>query len=456
MSESQDDNLPEDKLADTGPTGEQASDASVADSIEEIPSADGAMVLQGLSTEKAAQVAEYLDPITAGKILARMTSDRAAEIISEMSAPEASMVLEAMDPDDRVDVIEHVSPEAREELLGEMHPDEAAEVRNLEQYPTDSAGGIMTTDVTALPEDLTIEQAVAELRKLNQELEQVFYVYVVDRRKHLIGVLSMRDLILSEPNRTLAQIMRPNVSAVPAMMDQEEVARLMRKYKYLAMPVVDAKHRLLGIITVDDVVEVISEEAQEDVQKMFGVDPEERLTSPWTFSFRKRLWWLIINLGTAFLAGAVVGAFEKTLESLTLLAIYMPIVAGMGGNASAQAMSVSIRGIAIGTVDRILLRSILLRELIVGLLTGISIGILTAAVCLLWHHNPVLGIVVGLALVINHTFATTSGAGVPFLMKYMGFDPAQSATIIATTITDICGFFSLFALARIFMQLHWL
>jgi len=164
------------------------------------------------------------------------------------------------------------------------------------------------------------------------------------------------------------------------------------------------------------------------------------------------VWWLVVNLGTAFLAGAVVGAFEDTLKSLTLLAIYMPIVAGMGGNTSAQAMSVAIRGLSTGKVDRAMLRHIMSREMLVGLLTGIAIGLITAGVAMLWQKNPMLGVVVGMALVINHTLASITGAGIPMLMKKLGFDPAQSATIFATTVTDVAGFFSLLGLAYLFMK----
>jgi len=227
--------------------------------------------------------------------------------------------------------------------------------------------------------------------------------------------------------------------------------------------VVDARNRLLGIVTVDDVVDVLQEEATEDVQKMFGAGAEERLTSRWQFSFRMRVWWLVVNLATAFLAGAVVGAFEPTLQKLTLLAIYMPIVAGMGGNAGAQAMAVSIRGLAIGKVDRSLLWHVIWKEMLVGVTTGIVVAIITAAVALLWHHGQAgwpraaaLGLVVGLALIVNHTLATTSGAAIPFIMKKLGFDPAQSATIFATTVTDVGGFFGLFMLARLFMNMGWL
>jgi magnesium transporter len=426
----------------------------VAQQIEELPAPDGAAVLSNLPSRRAAGIAEYLDPETAGGILSEMDPTLAASVITDMEALEASMVLAAMDSDDRVDILEHVTGPLHEELLGEMDVLDAADIRRLEQYPPDTAGGIMTTQVTALPEDLTVEQAISELRRLNEELEQMFYVYVVDERGHLVGVLSMRDLILARPQRNINQIMRPNVTAVPATMDQEEVARIMRKYDYLAIPVVDGRNRLVGLITVDDVVDVLEEEATEDVQKMFGAGAEERLNSPWQYSFRKRTGWLMVNLATAFLAGWVVSRFDSTIQKLTVLAIYMPIVAGMGGNASAQAMSVAIRGLAVGKPGRNILREVIYRELWVGVLTGLVIGLITALIAVQWQHNATLGVVVGLALLINHTLACTTGAGIPFAMKRMGFDPAQSATIFATTVTDVIGFFSLLGLAFMFMR--WL
>lgn len=439
--------------------GEKAE--GVAERIEDLPAPDGAAVMERMTPAMSADVAEALDPETAAQILSEMDATLAASVIADMEVPEASMVLEAMDPDDRVDILEHITAPLHDQLVDEMAALEAAETRSLEQYPPDTAGGIMTPDVTKLEESLTVQEAIEELRRLSEELEQMFYVYVVDRRGHLLGVLSMRDLILAKPARRLGEIMIPNVSALPATMDQEEVARLFDKYGYMAMPVVDARNRLVGIVTVDDVVDVLQEEATEDVQKMFGAGGEERLTSKWQFSFRMRVWWLVVNLATAFLAASVVGAFEDTLKSLTLLAIYMPIVAGMGGNAGAQAMAVSIRGLAVGKVDRKLLRHVLLRELIVGLATGVVVGLITAAVALVWHHSKAgwgpsvaLGGVVGVALVINHALAGISGAAIPFIMKKLGFDPAQSATIFATTVTDVGGFFVLFMLAKVCMR--WL
>src|SRR5258706_4712159 len=431
---------------------------ATAERIEDLPAPDGAAVMERMTPAMSADVAEALDPETAAQILSEMDATLAASVIADMEVPEASMVLEAMDPDDRVDILEHIPAPLHDQLVDEMATLEAAETRSLEQYSPDTAGGIMTPDVTALEESLTVQQAIEELRRISQEIEQMFYVYVVDRRGHLVGVLSMRDLILAKPTRKLGEIMIPNVSALPATMDQEEVARLIDKYGYQAKPAVDARNRLVGIVTVDDVVDVLQEEATEDVQKMFGAGAEERLTSKWQFSFKMRVWWLVVNLATAFLAGAVVGAFEDTLKSLTLLAIYMPIVAGMGGNAGAQAMAVSIRGLAVGKVDRKLLRYVLMRELIVGLATGVVVGVITAAVALVWDHSKAgwgasvgLGGVVGVALVINHALAGISGAAIPFIMKKLGFDPAQSATIFATTVTDVGGFFVLFMLAKVCM-----
>ena len=425
----------------------------VAEQIEDVPAVDGAEVMHRLTSEQAADVAEYLDPTTAAHVLAEMDAEDAAHVIEDMETPEASMVLAAMDPDDRVDILDHVSEKLHDELVAELGVEDREEVRQLEQYPPDTAGGIMTTDVTSLYEYISVDDAITLLRRLSEELEQMFYVYVIDRRQHLVGVLSMRDLILAKPERRLRDIMIPNVRSVPATMDQEEVANIMRRYGYLAMPVVDDKGRLVGLITHDDVLDVIQEEATEDVQKMFGAGAEERLTSPWQFSFKKRVWWLLVNLGTAFAAAAVVGLFEETITRIAILAAYMPIVAGMGGNASAQAMAVAIRGIAMGEVDRRMLRRILYREAIVGLLTGVVIGLATAAIALMFNaeHGVVFGVVVGVALVINHTMACVTGVFVPFVMKSLGFDPAQSATIFATTVTDIVGFFALLGLAWLFL-----
>ena len=435
----------------------------VAAHIEEMPSADGAAVMEGLSTDISSKVAEVLDPETAGRIMAEMDATTAARVISAMDALEASMVLAAMDPDDRVDILGHISGPLHEQLVGEMDVTEANEVRNLERYRKDTAGGIMTTEVTSLPENLLVSEAIEELRRLHETLEQMFYVYVVDSRKHLVGVLSMRDLILARPEKTIGNVMRGEVRSVSAETDQEEVARIFRKYNYLAMPVVDAKHRLVGLITIDDVVDVMQDEATEDVQKMFGAGAEERLNSPWHYSFRKRVIWLEVNLFTAFMAAAVISRFADVIQELAILAAYQSIVSGMGGNAGAQALAVAIRGIALGeSGPKIIWRS-LKKEFTVGLLTGTIIGLTTFACAMLgvFGHGKyagkelLIGVIVFTALLFNHINASITGVLIPFIMKRLGFDPAQSATIFATTFTDCGGFFATLWLAKMFMKTHW-
>lgn len=432
--------------------GAEESPRAVAAKIEEIPVEHAASVLQSLSTEHAADVAEYLDPDTASRIMAEMDPALAASVLTDMEAAEASMVLGAMDPDDAVDILQHIPRARHDEILTEMAARDAALVRALEQYPPDTAGGIMTTEVTALSEDLTVQAAIDELRRLSEQLEQMFYVYVVDARNHLVGVLSMRDLILARPDRRLTRVMNTHVKSVPTTMDREEVASLFRKYNYLAMPVVDDRNRLVGLITVDDVVRVMEEESIEDVQKMFGAGGDERLTSHWFFSFRKRTPWLIVNLGTAFMAAAVVGLFEDTIKLLPILAGLQTVVSGMGGNAGAQAMAVSVRGIALGQVDNRRLRQVLRKEVLVGLLAGLVVGVITFAAVALFYGDVKVGIIVGLALVFNHVNACVSGVSIPFIMKRLGFDPAQSASIFATTLTDCGGFFATLWLAKIAME----
>ena len=450
-------NRPDRADASPHPVG---SPQEIADRVEEMQASDAAAILAGLPRTDAAAVAEILDHETAGRILSEMDNAQAALVVASMNAPEASMVLQEIPPDDRVDILYHITGPLHEQLIGEMDAPEAAEVRSLEKYKPDTAGGIMTTQVTALFEYITVEDAILLLRRLNEELEQMFYVYVIDTKGRLLGVLSMRDLILARPSEQLREIMIKNVRSVPATMDQEQVAQLMRQFGYLAMPVVDEQRKLVGLITLDDVVDVIQEEATEDVQRMFGAGAEERLSSPWHYSFRKRVWWLVINLGTAFMAAAVVGAFEDTITKLAILAAYMPIVAGMGGNASAQSMAVAVRGLAVGKVDRKLMKHVLWSQFLVGVLTGVVIGMLTLVIAILFGQrdttlmqNITLGVVVCVALIFNHTLACTTGAAIPFGLKRLGFDPAQSATIFATTVTDVCGFFALLGLARLCLPL---
>jgi magnesium transporter len=422
--------------------------------IEAASPSDAGGLLAPLPSNVAADAARQLKPETAAEAFSRIDVTKSAEILALMPRQAAAQILSSMAPDDRVDALLKMPLDLHEALVALMSAPQAAETRQLEQYAGDTAGGIMTTEFTALGENLTVEQAIAELRSIRQRTPEMYYVYVIDQNHRLVGVLSMRDLILAQPGMNLRKIMIPNVQSVPASTDQEEVAKRMRQSKFLALPVVDGDARLVGLVTLDDVVDVIQEEATEDIQRMAGAGAEERLASPWQLSFTKRIGWLQVNLGTAFLAGAVVNLFGSTIERFAVLAIYMPIVSGMGGNAAAQAMSVSIRGISTGSggrADRTMLKHVLRREAIVGFLTGTVVGLTTAIIAWLWQyrHGAALGLIVATALIVTQTLACISGAGIPFVMRKLGFDPAQSATIFATTVTDVTGLASLLGLATL-------
>jgi len=320
---------------------------------------------------------------------------------------------------------------------------------------TQAASPVTSPAALALPEASTVGDAVEAIRRHGDGAAGPYYVYAVDASERLVGVVSMRDLVLARPATPLARVMHRGVVGVAAADGPEAVARAFRRHRFVALPVVDDAGRLAGVVTADQVIDSIQREATEEVQQMFGAGAEESLSTPWHLSFRRRLPWLFVNLVLAALGASVVGFFEGTIGAWTVLAMYMPVVAGMGGNASAQAMAVAVRGIALGDADRVGLRRVVARELRVGAASGVVIGAAAAAVALALHHahGPLLGALVGASLLINHTAACAWGAAIPFLMKSLGFDPAQSATIFTTTLTDFLGFFTLLGLASVSLNL---
>lgn len=310
----------------------------------------------------------------------------------------------------------------------------------------------MSPDITALGPAVTVGKAIQVIRSLGKK-KPLYYVYVTDVQDRLVGVLAMRDLILSDPHVSVESIMMKDVVAVPAHLDREEVVKLASKRRYLRIPVVDSENRLLGTLNSEDLIGAAAEEASEDMQKMVGVAGDEEVLSPVFFSLRKRLPWLQVNLATAFLAAAVVGLFENTIARITALAVFLPVVAGQGGNTGAQTLAVVIRGLALGQIERSVAGRVLLKEALLGVLNGISVGLVTALVATLWEGNPYFGLVIGLAMVMNMFAACVAGAGIPMAMRALGWDPAQSSSIILTTVTDILGFFSFLGLATLFQHL---
>src|ERR671915_144125 len=302
-----------------------------------------------------------------------------AALLATRSAEEIAKLAQEIPSDDAAALIDYLPEELSSAVLDLMRPKESGVVENLLEYAEQTAGRIMNPHVFALNEDMTVGEAITELQS-NRDVEMVFYLYVVDDRRHLVGVVSLRRLLLVSPETPLKRIMTTDIISARVDTDQEEVARQVASYNLLAIPVVDEENKLMGVITVDDVIDVIKDEATEDLYRLAGVSGDERVFTPPRDSLRKRMPWLIVNLATAFLAAAVVGAFQDTIGAWVALAVFMPVVAGMGGNAATQTLTVIIRGIALGELSWSNARKALLKEASVGIGNGVILGLVAAAV----------------------------------------------------------------------------
>jgi magnesium transporter len=309
----------------------------------------------------------------------------------------------------------------------------------------------MNPNVFALAEDMTVGESITALQT-SRDVEMVFYLYVVDARGHLVGVTSLRRLLLVSPETPLKRIMTADPISARVDMDQEEVARLVASYNLLAIPVVDEQNKLVGVITVDDVIDVIKDEATEDLYRLAGVSSDERVFTPATESLRKRMPWLIVNLATAFLAAGVVGIFQSTISGWVALAVFMPIVAGMGGNAATQTLTVIVRGIALGELTWSNSRKALAKELLVGIGNGLVVGSIAAVVAWIMNGDPRLGILLALAMVVNLFVAGLAGTLIPLGLKALKIDPALASAVFITTFTDVAGFASFLGLATLFTR----
>lgn len=397
------------------------------------------------------------------RLLADRNGRLAMEAVSELG-PEAGAMLLATRPaeeiaklaqeipsDDAAALIDHLPDELSSAVLDLMRPDESGVVEHLLEYQEQTAGRIMNPHVFALDEDMTVGEAITELQT-NRDVEMVFYLYVVDERRHLVGVTSLRRLLLVSPETPLKRIMTADLISAGVEIDQEEVAQQVASYNLLAIPVVDEENKLVGVITVDDVIDVIKDEATEDIYRLAGVAGDERAFTPARESMRKRLPWLGVNLVTAFMAASVVALFEGTIERITALAVFMPIVAGMGGNAATQTLTVIVRGIALGELTWGNSRQALVKEAVVGLGNGVAVGLVAALVAWGTRGNPVLGLILCAAMIINMFVAATAGTLVPLGLRAANVDPALASSVFITTLTDVFGFFSFLGLATLFLR----
>jgi magnesium transporter len=386
-----------------------------------------------------------------GQVLSELDGDSITQVLADLLPSDVAWLLKDLGPDD-VAYILGVLPEDRaKDILALMKTEHSTEVADILKYPKDTAGGIMTTEFFALSEDATAQDAIRRLQQAT-DAEMVFYIYVTDKDDHLVGVLSLRQLLTVPPSTPLKNIAARDVISVTVDMDQEEVARQVASYNLLAIPVVDKEGTLVGIITVDDVVDVIREEATEDMLKMAGAIEEETVTKSSSLAAAKvRLPWLFTNLVGSLLSGAILWEFRYTIQEVVAIVSFIPVIAAMGGNVGLQSSTLIIRGLATGLVELSDVWTVFFREVRIGLLMGVACGMIVTAVGWIWHQG-FLGVVVGVSLLMAFLVSTSMATFMPIVLKRMGIDPAVAAGPFVTTANDITGITIYLTLATIFME----
>ncbi len=382
--------------------------------------------------------------------LAELDAEVGDALLADRPPDELAKLFLALPTDDAAALIDRLPDELSAEVLARMRRKDSGGVQHLLGYGDQTAGRIMNPEVFALAEDLTAGEAIEALQR-SREVEMVFYLYVVDARRHLVGVVSLRRLLLVSPETPLKRIMTPELVKARVDTDQEEVAREVADYNLLAIPVVDDENRLAGIITVDDVIDVIKDEATEDILRLAGVPADEHVfTPPWE-AWRKRLPWLGVNLVTATVAALVVREFQATVAEVVALAALMTVVASMGGNAATQTLTVIVRGIAIGELTWSNSWRVLGKETVVGIANGVVLGGAGAGVAWGVFGNPYLGAILALAMVINLLVAAVAATLIPIALRALKIDPALASAVFITTMTDVFGFFAILGLATAFL-----
>jgi magnesium transporter len=416
--------------------------------------ADFADRLQRLPQEEAIALLQQLPAETAAAVLAEVEQEKLPDFLPVFPTPQLAEIFQRLPSDEVVDLLQHLSATRRREALAALPSDRASEIKSLLRYAEDSAGGIMDNRFITVRDDMTIEQTRELLRSRAQEerVEDVAYLYVTDAERRLVGIVSLRDLVFRRAERRIGEIMNREVKYLRASDDQESVARQFEHYHYLGLPVLDAEGRLVGVVKASDALEVARKEATEDMQLMVGLSGEERALTPWRKSVGRRLPWLYVNLLTAFAAAAVVAFFESTIAKWTALAVLLPVIAGQGGNAGMQTLTVIIRDMALGELSPGDGRKALMKELMLGLVNGFAVGLVVGLVGYWWKDSIALGLVAMVAMVLNQVSAAMAGVVIPFGLKSLRIDPALASSIFVTTVTDVAGFFFFLGLAALAMR----
>ncbi len=435
---------------------EQESDGLIPALVQEFPPQDvaealtlldeptqQALVLVQMPEEQAAEVLDYLEPVLVEEIFEHIPLDKAARL------------LQALPADDAAQILEELEESKAEALLQQMAPPEARDVRELLEYPPNTAGRLMVRQYVRVRPEWSIEQAIDYLRQIGPDIETIYYLYAVDTRQRLVGVCSLRELVLADPSKRIEQIMETDLVVVKPETDQEEVANLLSKYDLLAIPVVDELGRMLGIVTIDDVVDILVSESTEDVLKLGAVEVTEEpymSQSPWDLA-RKRVRWLILLFVAERLTGTVLRAYDEEIQKVSALAWFIPLLIGTGGNAGSQTTTTITRALALGEVRLHQVLKVVLREMATGVLLGLLIGLIGLLNAFIWtqkefHLRLELALTVGLSQMLIIAMATTVGAALPLIAKRLNIDPAVMSAPFITTLIDAAGLLIYFLIAK--------
>ncbi|PJJ79313.1 magnesium transporter [Mucilaginibacter auburnensis] len=403
--------------------------SEIAILFEKLPSEAHERIINILPTDIASEViSEMHEESHPGELLINLDPEKRSEIVSELEY------------DDATDIIAQLDEEEQENILESMDEEDASSIRALLSYAEHTAGGLMNSSLIKVNISQDKKGALDDIIRQSEEMEEFYTIYVVNGDDVLQGVVSIKDIIKAHADVKVQDLLKPDPVYVKADVDQEEVARLISQYNLTTIPVVDDEMKLLGRITVDDIIDVMEEESTEDILKISGVSEDEELSGSWQDAVKSRLPWLVINLGTAYLAASVIRHFDSTVKQLPLLAAYMTIIAGMGGNSATQALAVTVRRISLSDLTDRQAYSTVFKEFLVGLINGSVNGLVVLCVALFYDANPMLGLVLFLAMTGNLMIAGITGATIPLVLKRVGIDPAVASSIIITTFTDCAGF----------------
>ncbi len=424
---------------------------NIAEQLSDLHPAEIAHLLESLPVSQREQVWQLIPEDTEGEILLHLNDEARAGLINKMDTDDLVAATETLDTDDLADILPEMPQDVIQEILLSLETQERDRLKLVLSYDEDSAGGLMDLDTIIVRPDITLDVVLRFLRRRGSLPKGTDNLFVVDRDNHYLGVLPLTSILTSDPDMLVEELMLTDVEGIPANKHARDVANLFEHRDFITAPVVDDENHLLGRITIDDVVDVIRDDADHSLLSMAGLNEEEDMFAPVFISARRRSVWLGINLLTAFLASWVIGLFDTTIHKMVALAVLMPIVASMGGIAGSQTLTLVIRGMALGQVGKSNARRLLLKEMGVGILNGLIWAIVIAGVAGLWFKSTQLGIIIAAAIVINLVIAAISGATIPLILKRFGADPALSGSVVLTTITDVIGFFAFLGLATLYL-----